>query len=144
MQNIFFKSSRGDSKMTIGFLHLTLLCAAGLALQRSARAESFQIQVPFAFMAADKILPGGRYNMETASNGLLEIRGGPGVAAMVLTIPGDGMGRIQHPSAVFEANSSGAYLSHVNLAAGVKLVLVPLRRATPPVSLPGPVMRATR
>ena len=61
--------------MTIRFLHLTLLCVAGLALERSAQAESFQIQVPFAFMAADKILPGGRYTMETASNGLLEIHG---------------------------------------------------------------------
>jgi hypothetical protein len=130
--------------MKIRFLHLTLFCITGLALERSAQAESFQIHVPFAFMAADKNLPAGDYIMETASNGMLSIRGAPGAAAVVLTIPEDATGPIQHPSAVFEANGSGAYLSRVNLVVGARLVLVPFRRAAPPVAAADPVTRAAR
>jgi hypothetical protein len=57
------------------WMYLTLAASLMGALTTVAHAESFSIDVPFAFEAGGKNLPAGTYSVDSPATGLLVIRG---------------------------------------------------------------------
>src|ERR1700733_15386249 len=57
------------------WMHLTLAGSLLGMLATVAHAESFSVEVPFAFEAAGKSFPAGAYTVDSITSGVLVIRG---------------------------------------------------------------------
>src|SRR5207249_1009658 len=98
------------------WMRFTLALSVMGALATVAHAESFSVQVPFAFEAAGKSFPAGAYSVESIASGLLVIRGATSAeSASVLVMP-SAYATPPKSSLVFDKTPDSAVLSQVNLS----------------------------
>src|ERR1700704_5067151 len=57
------------------WIHYTLALSLAGAMATMAHAESFAVEVPFAFEAVGKSFPTGPYTVDSVGNGVVVIRG---------------------------------------------------------------------
>ena len=68
------------------WMHFTLALGLMGALTTVAHAESFSIDVPFAFEAAGKNFPAGVYTVDSVASGVLIIRGATSAEAAAMMV----------------------------------------------------------
>src|SRR5258708_1531640 len=106
---------RSFSQMNTKFLkHFTLPLILIGALASAAHAETFSVQVPFAFMAAGKSMPAGTYNVDPVASGVLLIHGIGESAAVQVSASGYAAPGAK-PSLIFNRSSDMPVLSSVNM-----------------------------
>jgi hypothetical protein len=127
MKSIFAKNN---------WMHFTLALGLTGVLTTAARAESFAVQVPFAFEASGRIFPAGAYSVDAASSGVLTIRGATSAdMGAIITFPAIYATNLK-PSLVFDRGSDLAVLSRVNLESGLTLAIATAKRLTATLTLP--------
>jgi hypothetical protein len=108
-------------------LKTTLLFGGLVALATSVSAESalVNVDVPFSFMAAGKVMPAGNYTIDQPTNGgVLLIRGSqPDSSALVLAING-GPSNSNHAGVTFSRHGSSVVLSTIEVPGGSSYNLV--------------------
>src|SRR5579864_5436036 len=92
------------------WMHFTLTVIFMGLLATAARAESFSVQVPFAFEAAGKSFPAGTYTVEAATSGVVTIRGATSIdTGALIALPALYSDTLK-PSLVFDKRSDLAVL----------------------------------
>lgn len=118
------------------WMHFTLALGLMGALATVAHAESFSIEVPFAFEAAGKNFPSGAYTVDSAVSGVILIHNATsGESAAVMATP-MAYATVAKPGMVFEKGPDMAMLSGVNLNSGLTLTVAPAKRLTATLTLP--------
>jgi len=116
--------------------HFVLALSLIGVLTTAARAESFSVQVPFAFEAAGKTFPAGAYSVDAAPSGVLIIRGATSTdTGAIMTVPAVYTTNLK-PSLVFDRDSDLAMLARVNLESGLTLTIAPAKRLSATLLLP--------
>ncbi|MGA3186596.1 MAG: hypothetical protein ABSF22_05735 [Bryobacteraceae bacterium] len=108
-------------------LKTALLFGGLLALATTLSAESIlvNVNVPFSFVAAGKVLPAGSYTIEEPTNGgVLLIRGGePNSSAMVLAVNA-GPSTANKAAVTFSRSGATILLSAINVPGGFSYSLI--------------------
>jgi hypothetical protein len=105
------------------------------ALTTVAHAESFSVDVPFAFEAAGKSFPAGAYSVNPVAAGILVIRGSASADTAVIRISPAQYSTSPKESLVFERSSDIPVLSTVNLSSGLSVTIAPAKRLTATTTL---------
>ena len=123
------------------WIHYTLAFGLAGAMASMAHAESFAVEVPFAFEAAGKSFPSGLYTVDSVSNGVLIIRGATSTDTAAIMVSPSESTSPPKSSLIFDKGPQMASLSRVNLSSGLILSVMPAKRLTAAVTLPpkGPV-----
>jgi hypothetical protein len=118
------------------WMHFTLALSLTGAMATVAHAESFAVQVPFAFEAAGKNFTAGAYTIDSVSEGLLVIRGATSAdTAALMVLPSESTSTPKS-SLIFDKGPEMAVLSRVNLSSGLILSVAPAKRLTATLTLP--------
>lgn len=117
------------------WMHFTLAVSLLGALATVAHAESFSVEVPFAFAAAGKSFPAGAYTVDSVASGVLLIRGATSGDSAAIMVAPSSYSTSSKTSLVFERNASMPVLSTVNLNSGLTLAVMPVRRLTATLTL---------
>ncbi len=107
------------------WMHFALAVGLMGALTTVAHAESFSIEVPFAFEAGGKNLPAGAYSVDPVSSGVLVIRGATPAETTAILVSPAGYSDSAKMGLVFERNSETPMLSAVKLANGLMVTVIP-------------------
>jgi hypothetical protein len=118
------------------WMHLTLAVSLMAALATAAHAESFSIDVPFAFEAGGKNLPAGDYNVDAVASGLLVIRSATSPESAAIFVLPAGYSDTAKAGLVFERSSETPVLSSVKLNSGLRVTIVAAKRMTTNMTLP--------
>ena len=124
------------------WMHLTLAVSLMSALTTAAHAESFSIEVPFAFEAGAKSFPAGAYTVDSVASGVLLIRGvASEESAAVFVLPA-GYSDGAKIGLVFDRGSETPVLSSVKMNNGLRMTIGPPKRLAANMTLPpkGPVL----
>jgi len=125
-----------ETRMKNKWLYFTMSLSLMSALAATARAESFSVQVPFAFAAGGKNLPAGSYTVDPIAVGILLIRGGTsGESAAVVASP-ENTGMPDRPSLSFDRTSDVPLLSSVRMDSGLTFTVVPAKRLAAKIAVP--------
>jgi hypothetical protein len=110
------------------WMHLALAVSLMGALTTVAHAESFSIDVPFAFEAGGKNFPAGDYTVDSAASGVLVIRGAASSeSAAILVAPAE-YSDSSKIGLVFERSSEMPVLSAVKLRSGLTVTIISAKR----------------
>jgi hypothetical protein len=105
----------------------TLLFGALLALETTLSAQSglINVDIPFAFVAGNTVMPAGSYTIEEPTiHGVLLLRGSqPNSTAMVLAVNG-GPSTMTHAGVKFSRRGSAVVLSTIDVPGGSSYLLV--------------------
>jgi hypothetical protein len=107
------------------WMHLAVAFSLLGALTTVARAESFSIDVPFAFEAGGKSFPAGAYSVDPVSSGVLVIRGAAPAEAAALSVSPAGYTDSTKMGLVFDRNAETPMLSAVKLPSGLVVTVIP-------------------
>jgi hypothetical protein len=118
------------------WMHLVLAVSLMGALTTVAHAESFSIEVPFAFEAGGKSFPAGTYTVDSVASGVLLIRGTSSPEAAAVLVSPAGYSDSSKTGMVFERNAETPVLSAVKLNSGLTVTIIPAKRLTASVTLP--------
>jgi hypothetical protein len=120
------------------WMNLALAVSLMGALATAAHAESFSIEVPFAFEAGGKNFPAGAYSVDPVASGVLVIRGAvPAETAAILVSPA-GYTDSSKMGLVFERSSETPVLSAVKLSSGLMVTVIPATTQPKGVALSHP------
>lgn len=118
------------------WMHLVLAVSLLGALTTVAHAESFSIDVPFAFEAGGKNFPAGDYTVDSVASGVLVIRGGASFeSAAILVAPAE-YSDSSKIGLVFERSSEMPVLSAVRLSNGLTVTIIPAKRLAANLTMP--------
>lgn len=118
------------------WMHLTLAGSLLGMLATAAQAESFSVEVPFAFEAAGRSFPAGGYTLDSITSGVLVIRGaGSADTAAIMVSPSEQTSTTKS-SVVFDKSLDRAVLSTVKLSSGLTLTVIPPKHLTATLLLP--------
>ena len=117
-------------------VHFTLALSLMGAWATVAHAESFSVEVPFAFEAAGKTFPAGAYTVDSSTSGVLMIHGASSAAAAAIMVSPAQYTTNPRSSLVFDKSPGNAVLSSVNLVNGLTLTVAPVKRLTATLTLP--------
>jgi hypothetical protein len=109
------------------WMHLGLAVSLMGALTTVAHAESFSIDVPFAFEAGGKNFAAGDYTVDSVANGVLVIRGGASSESAAILVAPAGYSDSSKIGLVFERSSEMPVLSEVKLNSGLTVTVVPAK-----------------
>jgi len=118
------------------WIHYMLAFGMAGAMATMAHAESFAVEVPFAFEAAGKSFPAGPYTVDAVSNGLLVIRGATSADTAAIMVSPSESAATPKSSLIFDKGTEMAELSRVNLSSGLILSVMPAKRLTATLTLP--------
>ncbi len=116
--------------------HYALAFGMAGAMATVARAESFAVEVPFAFEAAGKSFPAGSYTVDSVTNGVLVIRGATSAETAAIMVSPSESAATSKSSLIFDKGAEIAELSRVNLSSGLILSVTPAKRLTATLTLP--------
>ena len=118
------------------WMRLTLAMSLMSALTTVAHAESFSIDVPFAFGAGGKNFPAGSYSVNSVASGVMVIRGAGSAESVAVLVSPDGYSDSSKTGLVFSKGSELTMLSAVKLSSGLKVTIIPAKRLTASLTLP--------
>jgi hypothetical protein len=118
------------------WLHLALAVSLMGALTTVAHAESFSIEVPFAFEAGGKNFASGDYTVDSVASGVLVIRGGASSESAAILVAPAGYSDSSKIGLVFERSSEMPVLSAVRLSSGLMVTIIPAKRLAANLTLP--------
>jgi hypothetical protein len=119
------------------WMRFTLALSLMGALATAANAESFSVQVPFAFTAAGKSLPAGTYTVDPITSGILVLRGDSAAGSATFAASPSGSVEIPaKPSLSFDRTSDLPVLSSVRMDSGKTFALAPAKRLTAALAKP--------
>ena len=118
------------------WMHYTLAFGMVGAMATMAHAESFAVEVPFAFEVAGKSFPAGPYTVDAVSNGVLVIRGAASADTAAIMVSPSESAATPKSSLIFDKGAEMAELSRVNLSSGLILSVMPAKRLTATLILP--------
>jgi hypothetical protein len=118
------------------WIHYTLAFAMAGAMATMAHAESFAVEVPFAFEAAGKNFPPGPYTVDSVSNGMLVIRSTTSADTAAIMVSPSESAASPKSSLIFDKSPETAVLSRVNLSSGLILSVTPVKRLAATLTLP--------
>ena len=118
------------------WIHYTLAFGMAGAMATMAHAESFAVEVPFAFEAAGKNFPAGPYTVDSVSNGVLVIRGATSADTAAIMVSPSESAATPKSSLIFDKGPETALLSRVNLSSGLILSVTPAKRLAATLTLP--------
>jgi hypothetical protein len=110
------------------WMHLALAVSLMGALTTVAHAESFSIDVPFAFEAGGKNFPAGGYTMDSVASGVLVIRGAASSESAAILVSPAEYSDSSKIGLVFERSSEMPVLSAVKLSSGLTVTVIPAKR----------------
>ena len=110
------------------WMYLTLAVSLTGALTTVAHAESFSIEVPFAFEAGGKNFPAGNYTVDSVASGVLVIRGAASDESAAVLASSAGYSDTPKTGLVFVRSSEMPVLSTVTLNSGLTLAIIPAKR----------------
>ena len=117
--------------------HFALALTLAGAVATAAHAESFSVQVPFAFAASGKNLPAGTYSVESIAPGILMIRGSTAAdAATVAASPAGYTDTPANPSLSFTPSPGLAVLSRVRMDSGMTFSIMSAKRLAAASAVP--------
>lgn len=117
------------------WMHLALAVSLG-ALTTAAHAESFSIDVPFAFEAGGKSLPAGAYMVDPVASSVVVIRATSSPEAAAMLVSPAGYSESSKMGLVFERSSKMPMLSAVKLSSGLTVTIIPAKRMTANLAMP--------
>jgi hypothetical protein len=135
-------SQRSLLQMKTPYLkNIWMRCTLGLSLMGAlatvANAESFSVQVPFAFTAAGKAFPAGTYTVDPITSGILLIRGDTSAESGTVAASPTGYAESPaKPSLSFDRTSDLPVLSSVRMDSGKTFTLAPAKRLTAATAVP--------
>jgi hypothetical protein len=107
------------------------------AMATAARAESFSVQVPFAFAASGKSLPAGTYMVEPIAVGIVVIRGATAAdTATIAASPAGYTDTSANPSLSFASSPDLAVLSSIRMDSGMTFTVATTKRLTAAIAKP--------
>ena len=106
------------------------------ALTTVARAESFSIDVPFAFEAGGKNFAAGDYTVDSVASGVLVIRGGASSESAAILVAPAGYSDSPTTGLIFERNTDTPVLSAVRLSSGLMVTIIPAKKLAVNLTLP--------
>jgi hypothetical protein len=118
------------------WMHLALAVSLMGALTTVAHAESFSIDVPFAFEAGGKNFPAGDYTVESIASGVLVIRGAASSESAAILVAPAGYSDSSKIGLVFERSSEMPVLSAVKLSSGLTVTIIPAKKLAVNLTLP--------
>ena len=116
--------------------HLALAVSLMGALTTAAHAESFSIEVPFAFEAGGKNFAAGDYTVDSVASGVLMIRGGASSESAAILVAPAMYSDSSKTGLIFERNSDMPVLSGVRLGSGLTVTIIPAKRLATNLTLP--------
>jgi hypothetical protein len=118
------------------WIRYTLAFGMAGAMASMAHAESFAVEVPFAFEAAGKSFPAGPYIVDSVSNGMLVIRSATSADTAAIMVSASESAATPKSSLIFDKGPETALLSRVNLSSGLILSVTPAKRLAATLTLP--------
>jgi hypothetical protein len=118
------------------WMHLTLAFSLMGALTIVAHAESFSIEVPFAFEAGGKSFPAGPYTVDSVASGVLIIRDAATAEAAAVLVSPAGYSDSSKTGLIFEHSSETPVLSAVKLNSGLMVTVIPAKRIAVNLTMP--------
>jgi hypothetical protein len=118
------------------WMRLALAVSLMGALTTVAHAESFSIEVPFAFEAGGKNFPAGSYSVDSVASGVLVIRGAISAESAAVLVSPAVYSDSSKTGLVFEKNSDMPVLSAVRLSSGLTVTIIPAKRLNASMTLP--------
>jgi hypothetical protein len=116
--------------MKSNWMHFTLALGLLGAMAPAVHAESFSLEVPFAFEAAGENFPAGVYVVEPVSSGVIMIHNtASGERAAMIAWPAKLM-EVPRAGLVFDRSAEQRTLAGVNLPSGSTLTISPSKRLT--------------
>jgi hypothetical protein len=106
------------------------------ALTTVAHAESFSIDVPFAFEAGGKNFAAGDYTVDSVASGVLVIRGGASSESAAILVTPARYTDSSKIGLVFERSSEMPVLSEVKLNSGLTVTVIPAKRLAVNMTMP--------
>ena len=106
------------------------------ALTTVAHAESFSIDVPFAFEAGGKNFAAGDYTVDSVASGVLVIRGGASSESAAILVTPARYTDSSKIGLVFERSSEMPVLSEVKLNSGLTVTVIPAKRLAVNLTMP--------
>jgi hypothetical protein len=118
------------------WMHLTLAVSLLGALTTVAHAESFSIEVPFAFEAGSKNFSAGAYTVDSVASGVLVIRGATSTESTAVMVTPAAYSDSPKMGLIFERGSDMPVLSAVRLSNGLMVNIVPAKRLAANLTMP--------
>ncbi len=118
------------------WMHLALAVSLMGALTTVAHAESFSIDVPFAFEAGGKSFPAGDYSVDSVASGILVIRAAASTEKAALMVAPAGYSESPKMGLIFDHNSELPALSAVRLSSGLMVTVIPTKRLAANLAMP--------
>ena len=118
------------------WMYLALAVSLMGALTTAAHAESFSIEVPFAFGAGGKNFAAGDYTVDSVASGVLVIRGGASSESAAILVAPAVYSDSSKTGLIFERNSDMPVLSGVRLGSGLTVTIIPAKRLATNLTLP--------
>jgi hypothetical protein len=133
-----FERRKGVHEMKTRLFATFVVAGLMLVSGLTARAESIDVRIPFAFTVGGKMLSPGVYNLDAVSPGILLVRGDtPGASAFVMVVPEESGIPSGKAGISFSKSSGLASASRVTLPSGITYGVVPAKYST---SSTGPVL----
>lgn len=117
------------------WMHLAMAVSLLGALTTVAHAETFSIEVPFAFEAGGKSFPAGNYTVDPVSSGVLVIRGAIAAEKAAILVSPAGYTESAKTGLIFEHSSDMPVLSAVRLSSGLMVTVIPAKHLAANVTL---------
>lgn len=118
------------------WMHLALGVSLLGALTTVAHAESFSVEVPFAFEAGGKSFPAGAYTVDSVASGVLMIRGAASAETAAVLVSPAGYSDSSKTGLIFERSLEMPMLSAVRLSSGLTVTIIPAKRLAASLTLP--------
>jgi hypothetical protein len=118
------------------WMHLALAVSLMGALTTVAHAETFSINVPFAFEAGGKNFPAGTYAVDSVASGVLVIRGAASAESAAIMVSPSQYSNSSKLGLIFERDSDMPVLSAVRLGSGLTVMVVPAKRLAANLTMP--------
>ena len=118
------------------WMRLALAVSLMGALATVARADSFSIDVPFAFEAGGKNFPAGAYTVDSVASGVLVIRGTASAETAAMFVSPAMYSDSSKTGLIFERSSDMPVLSGARLSSGLMMTIIPAKRAATNLTLP--------
>jgi hypothetical protein len=118
------------------WMHLAIAVSLMGALTTVAHAETFSIDVPFAFEAGGKNFPAGIYAVDSVASGVLVIRGAASAESAAIMVSPSGYSDSPKMGLIFERESDMPMLSAVRLSSGLMVTVVPAKRLSANLTMP--------
>jgi hypothetical protein len=117
-------------------MHFALALGLTGTMAGMAKAETFAVEVPFAFEAAGKNFAAGAYSVDAVTEGVVIIRGATsGDATAIIVAPSESSSAVKS-SLIFDKGLETAVLSRVSLRSGLILSVPPAKRLTAKLTVP--------